>query len=114
MPFTLVAGLVFGVYQLEGVTPASAVCSIGECPLELHESDAGQTFTYDVNTRFTVYLDSTDNPPQDLTCTPDGIIGVVTDVPSVAPPMYAARFEAIAPGTCKLSDDHYHARITVD
>jgi hypothetical protein len=113
VPAVLLGGLLLGVYKLQGLEHGTSVCSAGECPLELHESDTDQTFTYGVATRVTVFLNQNDNPPAHLQCAPEGIIGVVADAPHAVAPLYAVRFETVRAGTCILSDDRFSATIVV-
>ena len=75
--------------------------------------DSGQTFVYEVASRFTVVLDSSRYPKQNLICTPGGMISPVTDVPDVVPPLYAARFEAVKVGECDLKTGDFSMHIKV-
>lgn len=110
----IVALAALRVWSAGGGAPAAALdCALGACPTELHQTDSGGTFTYRVTSRFTVVLERGVNPPAHLRCTPEGIIGSISNVPSVAEPYYAARFEAVAPGTCDLRDDGFSATIIV-
>jgi hypothetical protein len=91
----------------------SGQCQGGECPSEIHESDSGTAFYYPVTGRFTVILNQNNNPAENLRCTPDGIIGPISNIPSVAPPLYAARFEGLQPGTCTLTDDNFSITVII-
>jgi len=71
-------------------------------PLEIREDGNGQTYSYPVSTRFTLFLDERRNPGHTLTIEPEGIIGRVASVPSVDPPLYAVRFEAARPGRATI------------
>ncbi|MGE5541123.1 MAG: hypothetical protein ACM3TU_02470 [Bacillota bacterium] len=88
-------------------------CRVGECPFEITEADSGKTFTYTVTSRFTLILDETKHPQQELSCVPAGILGSISNIPAVSPPSYAARFEGVAPGTCTFSDRDFTATITI-
>jgi hypothetical protein len=80
---------------------------------EIRAQDSGKTFTYTVTTRFTVILDQNQYPKSDLSCQPQGIIGSVSNIPEVQPPLYAARYEAVQPGTCTLKDGNFEVTIHV-
>jgi len=58
-------------------------------------------------------LDARTDPQADLHCTPDGVIGSISNAPAVPPPMYAARYEGVQAGTCTLADDHFSATIVI-
>jgi len=62
---------------------------------EITEKDTGQTFTYVLTLRFTVILDQTKCPKKDLACSPAGLLGGLSNLPPVKPPLYAARCEEI-------------------
>lgn len=93
--------------------PAAEPCALGDCPFEIHEEDSGKTFTYSLTSRFTVILDGTKHPKENLSCEPEGIIGTISNIPAVSPPLYAARFEGTAPGTCVLADGDFSATIVI-
>jgi hypothetical protein len=116
IPVILLAGLVAGASALRGLIPnstSSGPCSLGNCPLELRKENSDERFIYGVTTRFTVVLNDNDNPQGHLHCVPDGIIGAISNVPPESPPLYAARFEGVAPGSCALSDDNFSATIVI-
>ena len=75
--------------------------------------NAGQTFTYTVTSRFTVFLDDTDYYAGDLGCEPEGIVGVVSNGSVRGPDLYPVMFEAVRPGQCELRDGDFTATIVV-
>ena len=77
------------------------------------EKDKGKTLTYGLTTRFTVILDGKKYPKEKLSCAPDGVIGSVSNIPSVALPLYAARFEGVQIGTCTLKDGVFSVTIKI-
>lgn len=82
-------------------------------PYTITAADNGNTFSYPLTSRFTVILDSTRYPKSELTCAPAGILGSISNIPPVSPPLYAARFETVAQGSCTLSDRDFSVRIVV-
>jgi hypothetical protein len=80
---------------------------------EIREEDRGKTFRFDVATRFAVILDERKHPQRTLSSTPQGIVGRVSNVPDVDPPLYAARFEAVKSGTCEITAKDYKVTIVV-
>jgi len=84
--------------------------------LELNANDNGKAFSYALTARFTVILDSSAYPPEQLKSRPIGIIGVVTDVPPVEPSLFAATFGGVATGSCELTDKNFdlHLKIYAD
>lgn len=114
VPAALFVGLVVGAMKLSGLLHRDATpCTLGQCPLALHEGDSGKTFTYNVTTRFTLFFDQRRNPHENLRCTPEGILRAMSDSPYVEPPLYAAVLEGVAPGNCILTDDHFSATIII-
>ena len=93
-------------------------CTFAECPgidqtYTITAADSGKAYSYPITSRFTVELDAAAYPKTELSCTPSGVIGSISNIPAVAPPLYAARFEALAPGTCTLTDRDFLVRISV-
>ena len=82
-------------------------------PLEIHEDGNGQTYSYPVSTRFTLFLDERRNPGHTLTIDPEGIVGRVASVPSVDPPLYAVRFEAARPGRATIRSRGFLVTVVV-
>ena len=80
---------------------------------EITAADSGQTFTYPLTTRFTVLLNPQDYPVDQLTCQPEGILGRISNVPEVQPPLQAFRFEAVQPGSCTLQAGDFQVTINV-
>ena len=81
--------------------------------MTLHESDSGKTFTYNVATRLSVYLDDVTNPQKDLRCTPEGVIQAQGNLREVEGSSYSLTFETVALGTCVLSNRNFSATIVV-
>jgi len=78
---------------------------------DITAADTGKSFEYPETSRFTVYLDQTKYKVDNLACSPDGIIGSISNVPAVAYPLVAKRFEVLASGTCTLTDGDFSVRI---
>ncbi len=76
-------------------------------------SDNGETFTYHLTDRFSVFLDDTKYPVKDLACIPTGIIGYVSNGSLGGPGHYPVMFEAVAEGTCRLEDHDFDVDIVV-
>lgn len=112
VPGVLLVGLLFGVFRLNSLSPADTPCTLGTCPLSLHESDSGKTFAYNVGSRFGVFLDENNNPKDGLRCTPDGVIQL-REYTASERPVYIAAFEGKAPGTCVLTGKNFSATIVV-
>lgn len=100
-------------FDMEGGSPAPHPAS--ETPIqdqyEIRAEDSGKTFSYPLTSRFTVLLDAATNPKAELSCDPVGILGPISNIPSVAPPLYAARFETVTTGTCVLRDRDFSVTI---
>lgn len=114
VPLILVGGMLFFVYGTYRSTAASGECALATCPSELSERDTRQTFRYRVGDRFGVFLNEHKDPRAHLSCSRPGILDAVSAVPDANPPMYWARFEAVATGTCALSSLNFSATIIVE
>jgi hypothetical protein len=99
--------------KLGGVQKESSSCALGECPLTIHERDAGKTLHYNVATRFSVLLDARRDPPANLRCLPEGVVRATTGVQEAEPPLYATRFETLSPGTCSLRGNAFLLTVVV-
>ncbi len=73
------------------------------------EQDSGKIITYDITTRFSITLDGQKYPRQNLqvNCQPTGVIGTITNIPSVMPPDYVVRYEANLEGTCIIKNGSF-------
>jgi hypothetical protein len=80
---------------------------------EIRESEQGMTVPVAQDERFTVILDQRTHPQQTLDVTPRGVLGRDSSVPDVDPPLYAARFLALKPGTCTITAKGFWVRIEV-
>lgn len=113
VPIVFFIGLIGIVFALHKPNDSLPGCLVDDCPLEIHAIDSGATFTYRETVRFGVVLDETKNPKEDLQCSPAGILGPISNVPPETPPLYAARFEGIATGSCTLSSGDFSVKIVI-
>ena len=82
-----------------------------QAPINL--SGDGKTFTFRLTTRFIVFLDDKEYPVKDIKCTPEGIIGYVSNGSVRGPDNYPIMFEAVGIGTCTLRNRGFQAHIIV-
>jgi hypothetical protein len=82
-------------------------------PQTLTEADNGKTFVFGVTDRFSVVLPETSIADSLATCTPDGVIGGITNIIDAPKGERAVRFEAVAPGVCTLTWGQFSATIRV-
>lgn len=70
------------------------------------EQDSGRTVIYTVTSRFGIILNQRKYPKKNMqiSCTPPGTLGSVSNLPSVMPPLYAVRYEAVQPGLCTVKN----------
>lgn len=104
MPILVVTIIALGFFYWWGHRPPSIDTSVPPIAdqYDITAADNGKVFTYPVTSRFTVYLDSTKYDIGQLTCEPGGTLGSVSNIPAVAYPLQAKRFEATTAGTCTL------------
>jgi len=73
---------------------------------EFTVQDSGRTVTYTATSRFGITLNSQKYPKRNMqvSCSPQGTLGSVSNIPSVAPPLYAVRYEGVGPGICTVKN----------
>ncbi len=73
---------------------------------EFTEQDSGRTVTYSVTSRFGISLNQQKYPKKNLqlSCSPPGTIGSVSNLPSVPPPLYAVRYQGVQPGQWTITN----------
>jgi hypothetical protein len=82
---------------------------------DITEKDSGKTFTYSVTSRFSVILDETKYPEANLrlSCEPNDVLGSISNLPSVFPPLYAVRYEGVTPGKCMITNGSFSVTIVI-
>ena len=62
-----------------------------------------------------VLLDESMYPRSELrlSCTSDDVLGPISNVPPIAGPRYALRYEALMPGTCTVTDRAFVVTVQV-
>jgi len=97
------------------LTPTATIITPGKTPTpdslaDLHKQanvkpeDNGKTFTFPITTRFSVFLDDQNHPVTQLKCSPEGIIGMVSNRSARGSDLYPVMFEALQAGQCTLTD----------
>lgn len=82
-------------------------------PSAIAIQDNGKTFSYPLGAGFSVRLDKEEYPPENLACSPEGIIKKI-DVASPAKKwMTSSGFQAIALGECTLTNGNFSVHIQV-
>ena len=76
---------------------------------EFKEQDSGRTVTFTVTSRFQIILDQHKYPKKNVqvSCTPPETLGSVSNLPAVAPPLYALRYEGVQAGLCTIKDGNF-------
>ena len=113
IPLVFVGGLGGIVVGLRGTSAERPVCVLDDCPLEIQGSDSGSAYSYRIGSRFSVTLDSAKYPKDDfsITCTPEGAVGSISNIPAVTPPRYVLRFEGTKAGVCQLRDREFKVQV---
>jgi hypothetical protein len=70
------------------------------------EQASGRTITYTVTSRFEIILNQQRYSKKNVqvSCTPPGTLGSVSNLPSVTLPLYVIRYEGIQPGLCTIKN----------
>ena len=76
---------------------------------EFKEQDSGRTVTFTVTSRFQIILDQQKYPKKNVqvSCTPPETLGSVSNLPAVAPPLYALRYEGVQAGLCTIKNGNF-------
>lgn len=71
--------------------------------------DSGRTVTYTITSRFEIFLNQQKYPKQnvEVSCHPQDTLGSVSNLPSVAPPLYVVRYEGVQPGVCIIKNGNF-------
>ncbi len=77
--------------------------------------DSGRTVTYTITSRFGIILNGQKYPKSkiQLSCLPSGMLGDVSNIPSVAPPLYAVRYEGVRSGVCVVKNGTFHLTVII-
>ncbi len=77
--------------------------------------DSGRTVTYPITSRFGIILNGQKYPKNkiQLSCLPSGTLGSVSNIPYVAPPLYAVRYEGVRPGVCVVKNGTFHLTVII-
>jgi hypothetical protein len=89
---------------IETVNPNSATLTL---------MDNGSTFNFKVIERFSSYLDDTLYSLAEFSCTPEGIIGLVTSGSALGPGVYPVTNEGATPGSCTCVDRDFSMDIVI-
>jgi hypothetical protein len=82
---------------------------------EFTEQDSGRMVTYTVTSRFGINLNQQRYPKKNIqiSCTPPGTLGSISNLPSIVPPLYAVRYEAVQPGLCTIKNGTFLLRVRI-
>jgi hypothetical protein len=82
---------------------------------EFTERDSGRMVTYIVTSRFGIILNQQKYPKKQIqvSCTPAGTLGSISNLPSVAPPLYAVRYEGVQPGICTIRNGPFFLSVKI-
>ena len=80
---------------------------------QIRGEDNGKTFTYTPTSRFIVILDQDLYTNADISCDPPSAVGEISNIPTIEPPLYATRYEAVRPGMCVLESGGFKVTITI-
>ena len=116
----LTYSLFLSISACQGVTPIpptpatdSTLTAQMKNNADINLSDNGETFTYHITDRFIVFLDDEKYPVKDLACTPEGIIGYVSNGSLRGPDLYPIMFEAVKEGQCRLENHDFQVDIII-
>jgi hypothetical protein len=114
-----------GVAQQASTTPAgrtpTPLATPAQTPPSLTQQysftaqDSGRTLTYTVTSRFGITLNSQKYPKSHLQviCSPQDTLGSISNIPSVAPPLYAVRYQGVEPGICTIKNGSFFLTVRI-
>lgn len=82
---------------------------------EITEKDNGKEFVYPETSRFQMILDQGRYPKENfkVDCNPEGVLGGISNLPSVPRSHYALRYEGVKPGKCTLTDKDFSVNVEI-
>ena len=82
---------------------------------EFTEQDSGKTYINVITSRFSIILNTQKYPKNNflITCNPTEVIGSISNLPSVIPPLYAVRYEGVQPGTCTIKNGTFFLNVRI-
>jgi hypothetical protein len=82
---------------------------------EFTEQDSGRTVTYTITSRFGITLNSQKYPKNNIqvSCQPQDTIGSISNIPSVAPPLYAVRYQGVIAGLCTIRNGTFFLMVRI-
>ena len=101
------------VLSVPGTQSRTAAAADLPSPSVIAIQDDGKTFSYPLGALFSVRLDKELYPPEEVTCTPKGIIAKTKTAPEAKKWMGSTGFQAVASGECELTVGDFVAHIQV-
>lgn len=82
---------------------------------EITEKDNGKEFVYPETSRFQMILDQGRYPKENfkVDCNPEGVLGGISNLPSVPRSHYALRYAGVKPGKCTLTDKDFSVNVEI-
>ena len=87
--------------------PSTPAQTAVEGQYEIRATDNGRIFEYPITSRVSVILDENKYPKNNLSCSPEGLLGSISNIPSVMAPLYVVRYEILTTGQCLLRDGDF-------
>jgi hypothetical protein len=75
--------------------------------------DNGSTFNFAKTERFSIHLDDTLYPLAEFICSPQGIIGMVSNGSALGPGVYPVTYEGVKSGSCTCVDRDFSVDIVI-
>lgn len=84
-------------------------------PGDILAADTGRSFDIWITSRIEIVLEASQYPKANLqiACTPEIVIGQVSNIPAVPANFYVIRYEGVQLGTCKVRNGSFEVTINV-
>lgn len=93
------------------VTPTIETVNPGMSTITL--MDNGLTLHFKVTERFSIYLDDKLYPLAEFNCSPQGVIGMVSNGSIMGPGAFPVTYEGLIPGSCTCVDRDFSVDIVI-
>ncbi|HEY4488101.1 MAG TPA: hypothetical protein VJB97_01115 [Candidatus Paceibacterota bacterium] len=112
-PVVFLIAIVLFILAVQRTDIFLSACKIGECPAELTEEHTKGRFIYALRKPFSLKLNYHSDPPESLTCTPEGVISYRGASMPLDPPYYRLELRGLKEGECVLKGKVFRAHITI-
>ncbi len=94
--------------------PTPVAEKVEKSKFEITANDNGKTYSFPPGVHFSVFLDEEHYPKNELVCSPVGVVAHASVMPVATLPLYAVRFDTVAPGSCRMHNKDFSMTVVVE